>query len=68
MRLGAAAAERAGASFYAVRQPPELTWHVPSTAFDPAASPALAAFLDHVDAAVDAVGFEARGHGEGSGQ
>jgi phage replication-related protein YjqB (UPF0714/DUF867 family) len=55
--VAAAAAERAGASLYAVRQPPELTWHVPSTAFDPAASPALAAFLDHVDAAVAVHGF-----------
>jgi phage replication-related protein YjqB (UPF0714/DUF867 family) len=52
-----AAAERAGASLYVVRQPPDLRWHVPSTAFDPADSPALAAFLDHVDVAVAIHGY-----------
>ena len=41
----AAAAEQAGASLYAVRQPDDLSWHVPSTRFDPAASPALEAFV-----------------------
>lgn len=55
--VASAAADRAGASFYAVRQPPDLTWHVPSTKFDPAASPALAAFLDHVDTVVAVHGF-----------
>jgi phage replication-related protein YjqB (UPF0714/DUF867 family) len=52
-----AAAERAAASFYAVRQPADLTWHVPSTQFDPVASPALAAFLDHVDVVVSVHGY-----------
>jgi phage replication-related protein YjqB (UPF0714/DUF867 family) len=52
-----AAAERAGASLYAVRQPDDLNWHVPSTRFDPAASPALAAFMDHVDAVVSVHGY-----------
>jgi phage replication-related protein YjqB (UPF0714/DUF867 family) len=54
--VASAAAERAGASFYAVRQPPDLTWHVPSTEFDPAASPALAGFLDHVVVSVHGYG------------
>ncbi len=55
--VAAEAADRAGASFYAVCQPPDLTWHVPSTRFDPAASPALAAFLDHVEAVVAVHGY-----------
>jgi phage replication-related protein YjqB (UPF0714/DUF867 family) len=52
-----AAAERAGASLYVVRQPPDLRWHVPSSAFDPADSPALAAFVEHVDVAVAIHGY-----------
>ena len=52
-----AAAERAGASLYAVRQPEDLRWHLPSTAFDPAASPALAAVLDHCDVVLSVHGF-----------
>jgi phage replication-related protein YjqB (UPF0714/DUF867 family) len=55
--VAAAAAERAGASLYAVRQPEDLTWHVPSTRFDPAVSPSLAAFLDHVDVVVSVHGY-----------
>jgi phage replication-related protein YjqB (UPF0714/DUF867 family) len=55
--IAAEAAERAGASLYVVRQPPGLRWHVPSVAFDPAASPALAGFLDHVDVAVAVHGY-----------
>jgi phage replication-related protein YjqB (UPF0714/DUF867 family) len=52
-----AAAEQAGASLYAVIQPPGLRWHVPSRMVQPSASPALAAFLDHVDVAVTLHGF-----------
>lgn len=55
--IAAAAAERAGASLYVVRQPPDLRWHVPSIAFDPADSPNLAAFVDHVDVAVAVHGY-----------
>ncbi len=55
--IAVAAAEKAGASLYVVRQPPDLRWHVPSTAFDPAESPALAAFVDHVEAAVAVHGY-----------
>src|SRR5262245_46067911 len=55
--IAAAAAEQAGASLYVVRQPPGLRWHVPSVAFDPGASPALARFLDHVDVAVAVHGY-----------
>lgn len=56
-----AAAERAGASFYAVRQPEDLRWHLPSTAFDPAASPALASVLDHCDVVLSVHGFGREG-------
>lgn len=55
--IATAAADRAGASLYAVRQPPDLRWHVPSTAFDPAESPRLAAFVAHVEVAVAVHGY-----------
>lgn len=56
-----AAAEQAGASVYAVLQPPDLRWHIPSTAVRPAESDVLAAFLDHVDFAVAVHGYGAEG-------
>ena len=49
--IAAAVAEQAGASLYAVRQPVGLRWHLPSVEIGPADSPALAAFVDHVDVA-----------------
>jgi phage replication-related protein YjqB (UPF0714/DUF867 family) len=55
--IAIAAAEQAGASIYAVVQPPGLRWHVPSKQIDPAHSPRLASFLDHVDVAVALHGF-----------
>jgi phage replication-related protein YjqB (UPF0714/DUF867 family) len=55
------AAEEAGASLYAVIQPPDLRWHLPSTSFDPAQSSALAGFVDHVDVAVAVHGFGREG-------
>jgi phage replication-related protein YjqB (UPF0714/DUF867 family) len=55
------AARRAGASFYAVVQPPDLRWHIPSTQFDPAVSPRLRAVLDHVDVAIAVHGFGREG-------
>lgn len=55
------AAGRAGASYYGVIQPADLRWHVPSTAFDPASSPRLAAFLEHVDVAVSIHGYGRQG-------
>ena len=51
------AAERSGASLYAIIQPPDLRWHLPSTTIDPAHSPALAAFLDHVEVVVTVHGY-----------
>jgi phage replication-related protein YjqB (UPF0714/DUF867 family) len=59
--MAAAAAEAAGASLYAVRQPVGLRWHVPSVEVTPDESPALAAFLDHVDVAVALHGFGREG-------
>ena len=55
--IAEAAAARAGASFYAIRQPEDLNWHIPSVAVDPAHSPALAAFLAHVDTVVAVHGY-----------
>ncbi|HEV7886732.1 MAG TPA: poly-gamma-glutamate hydrolase family protein [Acidimicrobiales bacterium] len=53
------AAERAGASVYAVVQPADLRWHIPSHQVD--GSPALSAFLAHVDVAVALHGFGREG-------
>jgi phage replication-related protein YjqB (UPF0714/DUF867 family) len=50
-------ARRSGASLYAVTQPDDLRWHVPSKEFDPARSKRLAAFVAHVDVAVAVHGF-----------
>jgi phage replication-related protein YjqB (UPF0714/DUF867 family) len=59
--IARAAAERAGASYYGVHQPPDLQWHLPSTAIDPALSDPLATFLDHVDVVVTVHGFGREG-------
>jgi len=55
--VAAEAASRSGASLYAVRQPPDLQWHIPSNKVDPAHSSAMQAFLDHVDVVVAVHGF-----------
>ena len=55
--VAARAAEAAGASLYAVRQPDGLRWHVPSIEVTPDESPALQAFLDHVEVAVALHGY-----------
>ena len=59
--IAAAAAEASGASLYAVRQPADLRWHIPSVEVVPDDSAALAAFLDHVDVAVAVHGFGRQG-------
>src|SRR5438552_11670747 len=51
------ASRRSGASLYAVVQPADLRWHLPSSAYDPAHSDALAAFLDHVEIIVSVHGY-----------
>jgi phage replication-related protein YjqB (UPF0714/DUF867 family) len=60
-QIAGAAAERAGASLYAVLQPLGLRWHVPSTAVRPSESERLAAFIDHVEVAVAVHGYGAEG-------
>jgi phage replication-related protein YjqB (UPF0714/DUF867 family) len=59
--IAAAAAERAGASLYTVTQPDGLRWHVPSVEFRPERSPALAAFVEHVEVAVAVHGYGRHG-------
>jgi phage replication-related protein YjqB (UPF0714/DUF867 family) len=51
------AAERAGASVYAVVQPPGLRWHIRSVDVTPDASPALQSFIEHVEVAIAIHGF-----------
>lgn len=59
--IARAAAERAGASLYAVVQEPGVRHHLASTRFDPAESPALAAFVEHCDVVVAIHGYGRRG-------
>ncbi|MFT5530344.1 MAG: phage replication-related protein YjqB (UPF0714/DUF867 family) [Candidatus Poriferisodalaceae bacterium] len=51
------AAERSGASVYAVLQGVQDQWHIPSHRVDPLHSESLTAFLDHVDVAIAVHGF-----------
>lgn len=51
------AAAAARASLYAVVQPDDLAWHIPSVNHDPAVSPHLTAFLEHVSTVVSLHGF-----------
>ena len=51
------AAEQSGASYYGVHQPADLQWHIPSSEIDPAVSPVLTSFLDHVDHVVTVHGY-----------
>jgi len=51
------AAERSGASWYAVVQPPDLAWHVPSHQFEPTVSPRLEEVLAACDVVVSLHGF-----------
>lgn len=57
-----AAAALGGASFYAVRQPEDLRWHIPSALIDPRLSPAFSAFLDHVEVVVSIHGYGRKGY------
>ena len=51
------AADAADASLYVVRHPDHYPHHLPSACYDPAHSPRLAQFLDHVDVAVSLHGY-----------
>ena len=55
--IATAAAERSGASVYAVLQGPDDQWHIPSHLVTPEESANLTAFLDHVDVAIAIHGF-----------
>jgi phage replication-related protein YjqB (UPF0714/DUF867 family) len=55
--IARAVADRSGASLYTVEQPDDFRWHLPSAEVDPAASPALAAFLRHVEVAIAIHGY-----------
>jgi phage replication-related protein YjqB (UPF0714/DUF867 family) len=59
--IAAAAAGAAGASLYAVEQPPDLRWHLPSHCIGPESSRALATFLDHVEVVVSIHGYGREG-------
>lgn len=59
--IAIAAAAAAGASVYAVAQPHDLRWHIPSHLVTPDDSPALAAFVAHVEVAVALHGYGRHG-------
>jgi phage replication-related protein YjqB (UPF0714/DUF867 family) len=56
-QIAAQAAERAGASYYAIVQPWALRVHLTSRLHNPDHSPRLRAFLEHVDVAISVHGF-----------
>jgi phage replication-related protein YjqB (UPF0714/DUF867 family) len=60
--IAADAAERAGASYYAVLHPDDVDHHLPSVRYDPAQSPALRQFLDHVEVVVGVHGYGLEDH------
>lgn len=51
------AAERAGASYYGIQLPDNLEWHIPSHRVTADQSPALGAYLSHVDIVITVHGF-----------
>lgn len=55
--MAAEVADATGASLYAVVQPDDHAWHVPSVAYAPADSSGLRRFLDHVDVVFSLHGF-----------
>ncbi len=60
--IASLAAERSGASYYAVLQPADLQWHIPSHKVAPDSSPQLKTFIDHVDVVISIHGFGRRDH------
>jgi phage replication-related protein YjqB (UPF0714/DUF867 family) len=59
--IAEAAAARCGASTYVIRQPEHYREHLPSHVYDPADSPELARFLDHVEVAIAVHGYGRQG-------
>ena len=56
------AAERSGASYYGVLQPPDLNWHIPSHLVAAAESDVLDGFLQHVEAVITIHGYGRHGY------
>lgn len=59
--VAARVAAMSGASRYAVIQPDDLRWHIPSVRCDPAESSRLARFMAHVRTAISFHGYGRRG-------
>src|SRR6478735_5634194 len=55
--IASEAARRSGASLYAVVQPDDLRWHVPSQCFDPEESEQLDAYCAHTSTAISLHGY-----------
>lgn len=55
--IASRAAERAGASYYGIRLPDSLEWHVPSHRVTADQSDLLAGYLSHVDTVITVHGF-----------
>ena len=55
--VAARAADAAGASLYAVEQPDDFRWHLPSHLVVPECSPGLAQFLQHVEQVASLHGY-----------
>jgi phage replication-related protein YjqB (UPF0714/DUF867 family) len=60
--IASIAAERSGASYYAVLQPDDVQVHIPSHMVSPTSSAQLKAFVDHVDVVITIHGFGRRDH------
>ncbi len=58
--IASLAARRSGASYYAVLQPQDLQWHIPSHRVSPRSSTHLKNFIDHVDVVITIHGFGRR--------
>lgn len=60
--IASQAAERSGASYYAVLQPEDVQVHIPSHTVGRSPSQQLKAFIDHVDIVITIHGFGRRDH------
>lgn len=55
------AAEKSGASYYGVHQPPDLKWHIDSHRINPSDSTLLASFIQHVNVVISVHGYGRKG-------
>ncbi len=60
--IASLAAQRSGASYYAVLQPEAVQLHIPSHKVSPDSSVQLKSFIDHVDTVITIHGFGRRDH------